>query len=653
MSVRDNAMQVIVDSDSIRVVSAGETGPRGQDSVAAGAIITDPNDLIVGDNTGQPVAVPGSVNVRAYGAVGDGSTDDTAAVAAAFTAADTLSRPVYLPAGTYLTDTIEYAGQSIIGDGSELSALKGKASQDVLHVDPAVGQFAKSGMTLRGFKIIVNDTVDAAASFAQRGGVGNAGFAVDFANGAGTPPLMMINSTWEDLTFEGSSLTTNGQNNAAGIYTQFQTINLAKLNQIKIGYLEYGWWDHFPTSNVASSEHARDHVDIGFIYFTICGNPWRIVNAGDWRVGTVAIHNCTGPGITFHGVTSSIRTNCTQLKFNNLMIEDGDDAAFAFTGNTSQHISIDTSDTQGLATATTWAANYSTLINWRIHVTGDPVNVLSVTGNQNSIELVAGGSVNAGYLRDSITDTGSGNRVTMIAQSSNTAAQRFPQRLSRANWEKHVPDAASLLQGHVDPMYVSGNDLIVHPLQIHPDGGAYTENTDYSYVTDSSADYGVAFRHLVSGHLLCTDNGINGLRGLRVGRWLPPTKLRAYAKAKANSSGSHTFGVWDSGAGDLGSTSVTLTTSYVVYSWEVDLSAQAFDATLYIFSQSTSSNRPVDIAWMAFQPYAKNALINGVMRLAPITLPATCIVGDMCVDTADKKVKVCTATNTWTVVGSQ
>ena len=609
MSVRDNAMQVIVDSDSIRVVSAGETGPRGQDSVAAGAIITDPNDLIVGDDTGQPVAVPGSVNVRAYGAVGDGSTDDTAAVAAAFTAADTLSRPVYLPAGTYLTDTIAYQGQSIIGDGSELSALKGKASQDVLHVDPSVGQFAKSGMTLRGFKIIVNDTVDAAASFPQRGGVGNAGFAVDFANGAGTAPLMMINSTWEDITFEGSTLTTNGQNNAAGIYTQFQTINLAKLNQIKIGYLEYGWWDHYPTSNVTSSEHARDHVEIGFIYFTICGNPWRIVNAADWRVGTVAIHNCTGPGITFHGVTSSIRTNCTQVKFNNLMIEAGDAEAIAFTGNAAQHISIDTSDTQGVATATTWAANYSTIINWRLQITGDPVNVLNITGNQNNIELVSGGSVNAAYLRDTITDTGAGNRVTMIAQSSNTAAQRFPQRLSRANWEKHVPDAASLLQGHVDPMYVSGNDLLIHPYQMYSDQG-YTLNTDYSYVTDATADYGVALRHLVSGHVLFGDNGFNGLRGLRVGRFLPPARIRVSVKAKANSSGTHSFGVWNASASDLGSTSVTLTTSYAVYSWDADLSAETFDNTLLIFSQSTSSNRPVDIAWMAFRPYAKDVRIS-------------------------------------------
>lgn len=43
----------------------------------------------------------------------------------------------------------------------------------------------------------------------------------------------------------------------------------------------------------------------------------------------------------------------------------------------------------------------------------------------------------------------------------------------------------------------------------------------------------------------------------------------------------------------------------------------------------------------------------GVLRLDPIALPATCTVGELCVDTADKELKLCTATNTWTTVGSQ
>jgi hypothetical protein len=43
----------------------------------------------------------------------------------------------------------------------------------------------------------------------------------------------------------------------------------------------------------------------------------------------------------------------------------------------------------------------------------------------------------------------------------------------------------------------------------------------------------------------------------------------------------------------------------------------------------------------------------GILKLEPISLPGTCAVGEMCVDNADKKLKVCTASNTWTVVGAQ
>jgi hypothetical protein len=55
----------------------------------------------------------GAVNVRSYGATGDGATDDTAAIKAAMKAAmgyDVRGKTVYFPAGTYVvSDTLLWA----------------------------------------------------------------------------------------------------------------------------------------------------------------------------------------------------------------------------------------------------------------------------------------------------------------------------------------------------------------------------------------------------------------------------------------------------------------------------------------------------------------------------------------------------------------
>lgn len=122
MSVRDEPMQVIVDSDSIRVVSAGETGPaslsvgdmvlgtEGQVvTVVGGAPVfadapgtpVDANQTIVGDptNAGKAVATQ-YIFAEAYGDLSPSTGDAAANVTtlnAAITAADAIGATVVVP----------------------------------------------------------------------------------------------------------------------------------------------------------------------------------------------------------------------------------------------------------------------------------------------------------------------------------------------------------------------------------------------------------------------------------------------------------------------------------------------------------------------------------------------------------------------------
>lgn len=69
-----------------------------------------------------------TINVKNYGAVGDGTTNDTAAIAAAFTAAAD-GATVYFPAGTYAITTITlHKGLHLVGDGPYASTIKRIAS---------------------------------------------------------------------------------------------------------------------------------------------------------------------------------------------------------------------------------------------------------------------------------------------------------------------------------------------------------------------------------------------------------------------------------------------------------------------------------------------------------------------------------------------
>lgn len=74
------------------------------------------------------------INVKSFGAVGDGTTDDTSAFAAAFAAVPAAGGTVYVPAGTYIIGSLSRVAKPFLvlrGDGKEVTTLKVKASANL------------------------------------------------------------------------------------------------------------------------------------------------------------------------------------------------------------------------------------------------------------------------------------------------------------------------------------------------------------------------------------------------------------------------------------------------------------------------------------------------------------------------------------------
>ena len=123
-------------------------------------------DLITADYLGNLSAkslnTPTMFNVKAFGAKGDGTTNDYAAIQAAITAADAAGGTVYLPAGTYRVDTELLANSprkvTIQGDGTSSMVIRAGAA--ITSVLGLTGAFTVCDLTLNA---------NALAQYAGRG----------------------------------------------------------------------------------------------------------------------------------------------------------------------------------------------------------------------------------------------------------------------------------------------------------------------------------------------------------------------------------------------------------------------------------------------------------------------------------------------------
>lgn len=92
------------------------------------------------------------INVKDYGAVGDGVTNDTSAIAAAVAALPATNATLVIPAGVFRTNTVNISGKTglnIIGHGIGVSTLKGAGPERVLVISSS-SQVYVNGITFDG-----------------------------------------------------------------------------------------------------------------------------------------------------------------------------------------------------------------------------------------------------------------------------------------------------------------------------------------------------------------------------------------------------------------------------------------------------------------------------------------------------------------------
>lgn len=102
------------------------------------------------------VTYDGVVPLQNYGALGDGVTNDQAAVDAWLVAC--AGRTGYAPAGTYMVDSIAPASGTLIrGDGPSVTVFKARTNNDA----PVIDLGTKSDITLKDFSVNGNSAVKA------------------------------------------------------------------------------------------------------------------------------------------------------------------------------------------------------------------------------------------------------------------------------------------------------------------------------------------------------------------------------------------------------------------------------------------------------------------------------------------------------------
>lgn len=173
----DDALTATIDSNArvgVRKNSAGSTFLRRRLNLIEGANVT----LTVADDAvdeevdvtiaGAAAGGLGWYNVKDYGAVGDGATDDTTACQDAADACHAAGGGVlYFPVGTYSCSTLTLTHDcQIVGDGTGLTIIKARGAATLLDF-PADVAIAEPATSIRDLTVHGNDVATRGISVIQ------------------------------------------------------------------------------------------------------------------------------------------------------------------------------------------------------------------------------------------------------------------------------------------------------------------------------------------------------------------------------------------------------------------------------------------------------------------------------------------------------
>ena len=554
----------------------------------------------------------GVLNVKWYGAVGDGVADDTAAIQAALDASHASDAIVYFPKGSYITGSLNYRGQSMRGDGIKCTHILGKPSQDMFVLDAGSALYSRTNGIIENVEFKINDTVDASASFSTRSGIGNSVFSAAYNDANAAMPLSWHTFTFREVKFIG---TTDVNTRKTCCFWSQRIVYNVKFDHCEF-HTDYGFIIAAPanlsTTNTFGGNYdafSNDHntfLDCNFVCRTIA---FQHINGQRCYVRNMQVYGGQRGAlfIDFPNNNQNIATwiidglfvegqthECTRLQ----------GGGHIFRGCTFSPSSV--AATHGPLLIETNKTIYD---HCTFYITGSYAGCNQITISAESVELMR-----CNLVPSTVVDNGLRNRISYVdwTDAYRPSAERI---LSKNKMFINAPDGGAAMLGAVGGRLIkSVNDLTIPPSDFQFNGpGTYTRSID------TSLEFGEK--------MTCTDYIYFSYamgKQLKFGYDIPIGRVKLWMKVKRSVAGSVSRQFFITNAttsAAYNQVNVTYSNAWTIVSNEVDCSAASIGdiASPTFFCEGGGTT--TDIAWIAIQPLPDE--ITGKKLLLPsITEPA-------------------------------